>query len=339
MTAQSKYNEINYLPALFLRYQHPLRPFFRLSYHREMAVRLWGTSLILCAVLASAGIVEDVRSQLAYNNFAPAELVLSRYRAQHGEDPEYLEALSWMARASLSSGQLDQAVLYARQTEAGARERLRNRSLDAEPHLPLALGAALEVEAQVLAVRGQGVEAAAFLRRALVTYGSTSIRARLQKNLNLLGLTGQLAPALNVTEYLGVRPTAIAQDKGSPVLLFFWAHWCADCKREGPVISQLSADFARQGLKVEAPTQLYGYAARGEDAKPKDELTYIGQVWQHYYPALQDVPVPVSKANFDRYGASTTPTLVLIDRRGRVALYHPGLMSYDELRSAIEKAM
>ena len=68
-------------------------------------------------------------------------------------------------------------------------------------------------------------------------------------------------------------------------------------------------------------------------------MAYIGQVWQHYYPALQDVPVPVSKANFDRYGASTTPTLVLIDRRGRVALYHPGLMSYDELRSAIEKAM
>ena len=295
--------------------------------------------VLLLAALAQGDIVYDVESALAQGNFSAARSQLDAYRDQHGSDPEYLEGLSWMARASLSSGQPDQAVLYARQTEAGARELLRNRSLDAEPHLPIALGAALEVEAQVLGVRGQGTEAAAFLRRALVTYGSTSIRARLQKNLNLLGLAGQLAPALNVTEYLGVRPTPISQEKGSPVLLFFWAHWCADCKREGPVISQLSADFARQGLKVEAPTQLYGYAARGEDAKPKDELTYIGQVWQHYYPALQDVPVPVSKANFDRYGASTTPTLVLIDRRGRVALYHPGLMSYDELRSAIEKAM
>ena len=92
-------------------------------------------------------------------------------------------------------------------------------------------------------------------------------------------------------------------------------------------------------MKVEAPTQLYGYAAQGEDAKPKDELAYIGRVWQHYYPALQDVPVPVSKVNFDRYGASTTPTLVLIDRQGKVALYHPGAMSYDDLRAAIEKAM
>ena len=90
---------------------------------------------------------------------------------------------------------------------------------------------------------------------------------------------------------------------------------------------------------MEAPTQLYGYAAYGQTATPKDELAYIGRVWQHYYPALQEIPVPVSKANFNNYGASTTPTIVLIDRKGRVALYHPGLMSYDELRAAIEKAL
>jgi thiol-disulfide isomerase/thioredoxin len=127
--------------------------------------------------------------------------------------------------------------------------------------------------------------------------------------------------------------------KGSPVLLFFWAHWCGDCKYEGPIIAQLSSEFAAQGLKVEAPTQLYGYAAQGADATPKDELAYIERVWQHFYPRLQSVPVPVSSANFNRYGASTTPTLVLIDRKGRVSLYHPGLMQYDDLRAAIQKVM
>jgi hypothetical protein len=53
---------------------------------------------------------------------------------------------------------------------------------------------------------------------------------------------------------------------------------------------------------------------------------------------LLDVPVPVSKVNFDTYGASTTPTLVVISSKGVVDLYHPGLMSYDELRSAIDQA-
>ena len=299
----------------------------------------WPAILILLAALAQGEIIDDVRISLAQGNLSAARSQLDTYRAQHGIDPEYLEALSWVARAFLSANQLDQAETYAKQTESASRQMLQRRTLDAEPHLPMALGAAFEVEAQVLAARSQNAQAAALLRRALATYASTSTRARLQKNLNLLGLTGQPAPLLSIAEYLGTRPTPLTQEKGAPVLLFFWAHWCGDCKQEGPIISKLAADFAAQGLKVEAPTQLYGYAAGGEDAKPKEELAYIGRIWQHYYPALQDVPVPISKANFDRYGASTTPTLVLIDRQGRVALYHPGLMSYDDLRSAIEKAM
>jgi len=296
---------------------------------------------ILPLLLASAfaGITTDVRTILSQGNFPAAATALEKYRTAHGVDPDYLEALSWMARASLSADQLEQAATYARQTEALAREQLRHRTLDAEPHLPLALGAAIEVQAQILTARGQQPQAIALLRHNLTTYGNTSLRARLQKNLNLLGLAGQPAPALSTAEYFGPKPKPLAGLKGSPVLMFFWAHWCIDCKHEGPVIAQLSSEFAAQGLTVLAPTQLYGYAARGEDAKPKDELAYAEKVWQQFYPGLQTVPVPVSKVNFDRYGASTTPTLVLIDGKGRVALYHPGVMSYADLRAAIEKAL
>lgn len=295
--------------------------------------------LLLFSSFASADIVTDVRTAIAQRDFNTVTFELENYRKQRGVDPQYLEALSWMARAYLSANQLDEAEATAKQTESSALQLLQHRALDAESHLPIALGAALEVQAQVLAARGQTSQAAALLRRNLATYRNTSLRSRLQKNLNLLGFVGQPAPPLVLTEYLGIRPVPLAQLKGSPVLLFFWAHWCADCKYEGPIIGQLSSDYASRGLKVQAPTQLYGYAAYGQDAKPKDEVAYIGRVWQHYYPGLQDFPVPVSKANFDRYGASTTPTIVLIDRQGKVALYHPGVMSYEALKAAIEKAM
>ncbi|MGA7382721.1 MAG: thioredoxin fold domain-containing protein [Terriglobales bacterium] len=310
----------------------------RPSVHSQMTVRRFAILLLLSS-FSLADLTTDVRTALAQGNFTAATTELENYRTAHGVDPDYLEALSWMARASLSANQLDQAATYAKQTETLAREQLQHRALDAEPHLPLALGAALEVQAQVLAARGQQPQAVALLRHSLDTYGNTSIRARLQKNLNLLGLAGQFAPPLRLGEYLGSSPKSPPHLKGSPVLLFFWAHWCPDCKREGPVIAQLSSEFASRGLTVLAPTQVYGYIARGQDARPKDELTYAEKVWQQFYPGLQSVSVPVSKANFDRYGASTTPTLVLIDRKGRVALYHPGVMSYDDLRAAIEKAM
>jgi cytochrome c biogenesis protein CcmG/thiol:disulfide interchange protein DsbE len=295
--------------------------------------------LVLLSSLSFADIIQEVRGSLAHNNSTAAETELQTYRAQHGVTPEYLEALSWMARGSLAANQFDRAESYAKQTETLVRQQLLKHPLDSDPHLPIALGAALEVRAQALAAEGQQEQAAALLKRSLATYGTTSIRARLQKNLNLLSLAGQPAPPLNLTQYLGTRPVPLSQLKGSPVLLFFWAHWCVDCKSEGPIIAALSSEFASKGLTVVAPTQLYGYAAQGQDAKPEDELAYTGRVWQHFYPGLQSVPVPVSKQNFDRYGASTTPTLVLLDRSGHVSLYHPGVMPYDALRSAIEKVL
>jgi thiol-disulfide isomerase/thioredoxin len=303
-----------------------------------MSLRLLALCL-LASTLSFAGVADDVRTQLARNDFAAADATLRSYRSQQGTTPDYVEALSWMARASLAANRLDRAQTYAAETVSLSRQLLLKRALDAEPQLPIALGAGLEVQAQVLAAQGQQAQAVALLRRSLVTYRNTSIQPRLQKNLNLLGLTGQPAPSLKIAQYLGAKPPALSQLKGSPVLLFFWAHWCSDCKAEGPVIARLKSEFGPRGLTLLAPTQLYGSIAQGEDAQPKDELAYIDRVWQHFYPALQSVPVPVSKENFNLYGASTTPTLVLVDRTGHVALYHPGVMPYDDLRGAIEKVI
>ncbi len=225
----------------------PLESFLTSLHHGGMRVRCFAVFLLLSS-LAFADIVEDVRTALVQRNFAAADSALQAYRLQHGVDPAYLEALSWTAREALAANQLDKADAAAKQTETLARQLLEKRSLDAEPHLPVALGAAFEVQAQVLAAHGQNAQAAILLRHALVTYGSTSIGPRLHKNLNVLTLTSQPAPALATSEYLGSRPTPLSQLRGSPVLLFFWAHWCVDCKYEGPIISRLSSEFAPKGI-------------------------------------------------------------------------------------------
>ena len=291
------------------------------------------------ATPAWAGIVEDVRGALAQNSFSAAESDLKSYRATSGVTGEYVEASSWMARSALAARDYEHATAYAKQTETLALELLKQRPLDAEPHLPIGLGAAIVVWSLTLAARGQRAEAFAVLQTALHTYGSTSIRARLQKNLNLLSLEEKPAPALRAEQFLGSKPPALAQLKGSPVLLFFWAHWCGDCKAEAPIITQLRAEFAPKGLTVLGPTKLYGYTAQVEHASPSDELAYIDAVRHRFYGGLLDMPVPISKYNFDTYGASTTPTLVLLDRAGKVAMYHPGALPYDELKAEIEKVV
>jgi thiol-disulfide isomerase/thioredoxin len=296
-------------------------------------------ALLLTASASWAGIVDNVRYALSQNNFAAAQSQLDSYRSQRGVDPEYLEAYSWMARATLDMQQYDQAAAYAKQTKTQALELLKQRPLDAEPHLPIALGAALEVQAQVLAARGQKPQAIALLQTALQTYGNTSIRDRIQKNLNLLSFHGKVAPTLKADEFLGAPLPPSAQLKGSPVLLFFWAHWCGDCKAEAPIITQLRSEYASKGLKVIGPTRLYGYTAQLEHATPSDELQYIDAVRHRFYSGLLDMPVPINKSNFLTYGASTTPTLVLVDRTGKVAWYHPGALPYADLKAEIEKVV
>lgn len=301
-------------------------------------MRLSGLILPLALTASAwAGIVDDVRGALAQGSFATAESELNTYRSQQGVSSEYLEAYSWMARAALEQKQYPQAEAYAKQTKTLAVEQLKTRTLDADAHLPIALGAALEVQSQAMAAQGQRTQAVALLQAALRTYGNTSIRARLQKNLNLLTFEGRLAPALKSDQSLGANLPADL--KGSPQLLFFWAHWCPDCKFEAPIIAQLRSEYASKGLKVIGPTRYYGYTAQEEHAAPADELKYIDAVRHRYYGALLDMPVPINTSNFNTYGASTTPTLVLVDRAGKVAWYHPGALPYAELKAEIEKVV
>jgi thiol-disulfide isomerase/thioredoxin len=295
--------------------------------------------LMLPGLLFFLSIVNEVRAAIERHDMASAQAVAKAYQAQAGATPELAAALSWIARGEWDARQLPQAEQYAGQAQKMATQLLGMRRLDADPWLPTALGAAFEVHAQVLAARGERPEAIAYLRQQLGAFGATSIGERIRKNINLLDLEGKPAPALETGEWLGPRPPAAAALRGHPVLLFFWAHWCGDCKAEGPILASLAATYASKGLMLIGPTKLYGYAAGGDAASPAAEKQYIQKVRETYYPALAAMPVPVSGANFLNYGASTTPTIVLLDAAGVVRYYHPGAVSEAELQQRIQKVL
>jgi len=305
-----------------------------------MTLKAMKRLLVVFFVLAATGcasLIEDTRTLINRGDFAGAEAHIRSYQARNGVTPESLEAYSWLGRGYLAAGKLVQAEEYAARAEQLVLQHLKKTGsvLDAEPHLPIALGAALEVQAQVRAAQGERAAAVDYLRTQLKQYFKTSIRTRIQKNLNLLSLEGKPAPALDVSEYLGAVPKPLSAYKGRPVLLFFWAHWCATCKSQIPVVRRLMDEYGPKGLVLVGPTQRYGYGSRGANLSPAAELKYIDEVRQRVYAPLEGMAVPVSEENFSRYGASTTPTLVLVDGGGIVRLYRPGPMGYEELRARI----
>jgi thiol-disulfide isomerase/thioredoxin len=152
-----------------------------------------------------------------------------------------------------------------------------------------ALGNAIEVEAQVRAKRDRS-DAISFLQQALDLYNGTAIHKKIQKNINLLSLEGHPAPSLDVAEFIGRKPPTLARLKGKVVVLFFWAHWCPDCKIESPILAGVFAKYRARGLAIIAPTQRYGYVAGGAAAGPEEELRYIVQVRDTYYRFLRTCP-------------------------------------------------
>jgi thiol-disulfide isomerase/thioredoxin len=290
--------------------------------------------LIGAAASAQTTIVADVRAAIGRNDLAAAADLVQKFRKDQGTTSEALVALSWLGRGALAAGDNERATSYAQETRQLAVAMLAKRSLDADTFLPVALGAAIETEAKAMAAGGQRASAVGFLQQQIARYKATSIRGRLQKNINLLSLEGQPAPALNAKGRLGAP---MPETKGRPVVLFFWAHWCPDCKAEAPIIAQIQAAYQDRGLLVIGPTRRYGYAAKGVDATPAEELAHIDSVRQQYYGMIKDMAVPVSDETALGYGMDATPTIVLVDRQGKVALYHPGSMTREELEPYLKK--
>jgi thiol-disulfide isomerase/thioredoxin len=284
-------------------------------------------------------IVQLVRDALNAKDFERAEKLAVAEMASSKESPISIEAFSWLARDLVSRKRYDEAMTYASRTYSIVEEQLKRRKLDDEARLPIALGAAIEVQAQAMAGQGRRSEAIMHLQREMELYKGSSIIMRLNKNLNMINLAGQPAiPVASAKEWLpGPKPPSFSELKGKPVVLFLWAHWCGDCKTQGPLLESVINKYKDSGVVVIAPTQRFGYADKRRPVGPEEELKYIEQVRDQFYPWMKNVSVPVSDDVYLKYGVSTTPTYVMIDREGKVSTYLPGQPTVEEIDALVRK--
>jgi thiol-disulfide isomerase/thioredoxin len=197
-----------------------------------------------------------------------------------------------------------------------------------------------QIEAQALEFTEHGArsEAVYLLQRALETYRDAPLRQRIEADIRLFSLEGHPAPHLQTGVAIGARVPTMKELDGKVVLLFFWAHWCADCKAESAMVAALLDKYRAQVRPRRADATVW-IRFRGPTSTPDRELRHIVQVRDTSYAFMRKESVPVTEANYKQYGVASIPMHVLIDRTGIIRLYQPGRITPEELDHAIRKLL
>ena len=278
--------------------------------------------------------VTSIRNKISAADLPSAESILEVHRERDGEDGYYLIGLGWLSRGALLLGETARARELNAELRRLCDARLaKGAVLAKDDSLETALGAAIEVQAQLLA-REKGPEAgAAWLRGEIAKFpGPVAFRSRLYKRLNLLALTGSPAPELAVEDFVGSKPAALSALRGRPVVLFVWSATCGDCKAQSASLGRVARKYSDKGLAVVPLTRYYEEGA-AERAKEK---AVVDSVWKAAYAPVGPPSIVVSTASMERYGGSSTPTFVFIDKRGVVKGYTATRLTEARLAGAVE---
>jgi cytochrome c biogenesis protein CcmG/thiol:disulfide interchange protein DsbE len=153
------------------------------------------------------------------------------------------------------------------------------------------------------------VAVAGFLAFEVITAGST-------------GKIGRPAPPLP-TAVLQAPKTTLADLRGKPALINFWASWCDPCQKEAPELEQLNRS-------LRGSARLLGVDYTDQAAAGRSFIQRYG--WT--FPVLSD-PDGIYGA---RYGFGGLPTTIVLDSRERIVQVLRGPQTEADFRAALNAA-
>ena len=120
------------------------------------------------------------------------------------------------------------------------------------------------------------------------------------------------------------RTVSLAQFRGTPVVLNFWASWCVPCRKEMPT-------FQAVAERLDGKVAFVGVNHQDGRSGARDLLEESGV----RYPAAYDPKGSVARS----FGLFGMPTTVFITAEGRVVKKRTGELSQSELEDTIREVL
>lgn len=137
-------------------------------------------------------------------------------------------------------------------------------------------------------------------------------------------LIGKPAPAFALREVGTNRTVDVSQFKGKPVVINFWATWCAPCWEEHPVL-------VANAKMMQPDVQFLGVVFQDSEEKILGFLNQRGSS----YPTVVDNAGKTAIA----YGVGGVPETYFVDVNGIIRAKYSGPMSPEILMANLQKAI
>lgn len=144
---------------------------------------------------------------------------------------------------------------------------------------------------------------------------------------------GDVAPEFNVSTTAGPFDLKQVQAGGKPVFLEVFATWCPHCQHEVPVISGLYKKYGSNIAFVGVSGSPYGMD--GSSTETQADVVKFQQDFNVQYPIAFDPTMSVAS----KYLLGGYPTIVIIDKNGKVAYLNSGEIDAKDLSNQIQKAI
>lgn len=137
---------------------------------------------------------------------------------------------------------------------------------------------------------------------------------------------GSRAPDFDLARLRGPGRVRLADLRGKPVIVNFWASWCVPCRKEFPTFRAAQAKYRAQGLEIVGIT----FKDLTDDAR-----AFAKQQRANWTLALGGDGDPVGRS----YGVRAIPQTFFVNRQGTIVARYYGAPSGDRFNAQVQKIL